>query len=201
MLEKYYKNALEDAKNSLLDDGVIIVPTDTIYGLACLSSSKVAIDRIYDMKQRGRDKPLPLIVDTYDRLLKVADVDLNVVKKLSKYFPGPVTLVCKRNPDFDFFDAETVAVRMVNVPLVNKIIESVDAPLCLTSANLSNEENITDPMEIIELFDGYIDCVFLDGKCKNSESTIVKINDDNSLTLLREGKVKFENILKEYDNA
>lgn len=201
MLEKYYKNALEDAKNSLLDDGVIIVPTDTIYGLACLSSSKVAIDRIYDMKQRGRDKPLPLIVDTYDRLLKVVDVDLNVVKKLSKYFPGPVTLVCKRNPDFDFFDAETVAVRMVNVPLVNKIIESVDAPLCLTSANLSNEENITDPMEIIELFDGYIDCVFLDGKCKNSESTIVKINDDNSLTLLREGKVKFENILKEYDNA
>ena len=137
MLEKYYKNALEDAKNSLLDDGVIIVPTDTIYGLACLSSSKVAIDRIYDMKQRGRDKPLPLIVDTYDRLLKVVDVDLNVVKKLSKYFPGPVTLVCKRNPDFDFFDAETVAVRMVNVPLVNKIIESVDAPLCLTSANLS----------------------------------------------------------------
>ncbi|MBR3890773.1 MAG: threonylcarbamoyl-AMP synthase [Bacilli bacterium] len=201
MLEKYYKNALEDAKNSLLEDGVIIVPTDTIYGLACLSSSKVAIDRIYDMKQRGRDKPLPLIVDTYDRLLKVADVDLNVVKKLSKYFPGPVTLVCKRNPDFDFFDAETVAVRMVNIPLVNKIIESVDAPLCLTSANLSNEENITDPMEIIELFDGYIDCVFLDGKCKNSESTIVKINDDNSLTLLREGKVKFENILKEYDNA
>ena len=201
MLEKYYKNALEDAKNSLLEDGVIIVPTDTIYGLACLSSSKVAIDRIYDMKQRGRDKPLPLIVDTFDRLLKVADVDLNVVKKLSKYFPGPVTLVCKRNPDFDFFDAETVAVRMVNVPLVNKIIESVDAPLCLTSANLSNEENITDPMEIIELFDGYIDCVFLDGKCKNSESTIVKINDDNSLTLLREGKVKFENILKEYDNA
>ena len=201
MLEKYYKNALEDAKNSLLEDGVIIVPTDTIYGLACLSSSKVAIDRIYDMKQRGRDKPLPLIVDTYDRLLKVVDVDLNVVKKLSKYFPGPVTLVCKRNPDFDFFDAETVAVRMVNVPLVNKIIESVDAPLCLTSANLSNEENITDPMEIIELFDGYIDCVFLDGKCKNSESTIVKINDDNSLTLLREGKVKFENILKEYDNA
>lgn len=201
MLEKYYKNALEDAKNSLLEDGVIIVPTDTIYGLACLSSSKVAIDRIYDMKQRGRDKPLPLIVDTYDRLLKVVDVDLNVVKKLSKYFPGPVTLVCKRNPDFDFFDAETVAVRMVNVPLVNKIIESVDAPLCLTSANLSNEENITDPMEIIELFDGYIDCVFLDGKCKNSESTIVKINDDNSLTLLREGKVKFENILKEYDNV
>lgn len=201
MLEKYYESALEDAKNSLLDDGVIIIPTDTIYGLACLCTSKVAIERIYDMKKRGREKPLPLIVDTYDRLLSVIDVDLSVINRLSKYFPGPLTIVCKINPKFDYFGAETVAIRMVNVPLVNKIIESVDSPLCLTSANLSNKENITDPMEIIELFDGYIDCVFLDGKCKNSESTIVKINDDNSLTLLREGKVKFENVLKEYNNA
>ena len=56
MLEKYYESALEDAKNSLLDDGVIIIPTDTIYGLACLCSSKVAIERIYDMKKRGKNK-------------------------------------------------------------------------------------------------------------------------------------------------
>lgn len=201
MLDKYYESALEDAKNSLLDDGVIIIPTDTIYGLACMCSSKVAIDRIYDMKQRGREKPLPIIVDSYERLLDVIDVDLNLIKRLSKYFPGPVTIVCKRNPKFDYFDSQTIAVRMVNVPLVNKIIESVDSPLCLTSANLSNKENVTDPMELIELFDGYIDCVFLDGKCKNSESTIIKINEDASLSLIREGKVKFENILKEYNNV
>lgn len=201
MLEKYYESALEDAKNSLLDDGVIVIPTDTIYGLACLCSSNVAIDRIYDMKKRDKSKPLPIIVDTYKRLLEVVNVDLNVIKKLEKYFPGPITIVCKRNKEFNYFEAETVAVRMIKTPLVNKIIETVDAPLCLTSANLSNEENITDPMELVEMFDGYIDCVFLDGKCKNVESTIIKIEDDNSITLLREGKVKFENILKEYNHV
>lgn len=201
MLEKYYESALEDAKNSLLDDGVIIIPTDTIYGLACLCSSKVAIERIYDMKKRDKSKPLPLIVDSYKRLESVVCVKEEVIKRLSKYFPGALTIVCKRNPSFDYFGAETIAVRMINVPLVNKIIESVDSPLCLTSANLSGSENITDPMELVELFDGYIDCVFLDGKCKHSESTIIAINEDDTITLIREGKIKFENILREYNNA
>ena len=200
MLEKYYENALNDAKESLLNDGVIIIPTDTVYGLACLSNSSVAIDRIYEMKKRNKDKELPIIVNSYKMLTDVISVDVELVKKLSKYFPGPLTLVCKRNPSFDYFDAETVAVRMLDVPLVNKIIESVNTPLCLTSANISNEENICDPIELVDMFDGYIDCVFLDGKCKKVESTIVKINEDNSLTLLREGKISFDNILKEYQN-
>ena len=50
MLEKYYKEAIQDAIDSLKDDGVIIIPTDTVYGLAALSSSKVAIERIYQIK-------------------------------------------------------------------------------------------------------------------------------------------------------
>lgn len=201
MLEKYYESALNDAKVSLLDDGVIIVPTDTVYGLACLSSSKVAIERIYDIKKRDKNKALPIIVNSFKMLEEVADVNLDNVRKLSKYFPGALTIVCKRKVSFDYFNFDTIAIRMIDTPLVNKIIESVGEPLSLTSANISNEKNIVDPIELVDMFDGYIDCVFLDGKCKNVESTIVKINDDGSLTLLREGKIKFENILKEYNNA
>ena len=200
MLEKYYENALADARSSLLDDGVIIIPTDTVYGLACLASSKAGIERIYSMKKRDKSKALPIIVNSFNMFEDVADVDLKNVKRLSKYFPGALTIVCKRKESFDYYDAKTIAIRMVETPLVNKIIESVGEPLALTSANISNKENIVDPMELVDLFDGYIDCVFLDGKCKNVESTIIKINDDGSLTLLREGKIKFENILKEYTN-
>ena len=201
MLEKYYENAIHDAKESLLDDGVIILPTDTVYGLACLYNSEVAIERIYEMKKREKGKPLPLIVDSYEMLESVIDIDMEQIKRLSKYFPGALTIVAKRNSAFNYFDAETIAVRMINVPLVNKIIESVKSPLCLTSANISNEPNVVDPVELIDLFDGYIDCAFLDGKCKNSESTIIEIKADGELVLLREGKVKFENILKEYNNV
>ena len=201
MLEKYYKSAIEDATNSLLDNGVIIIPTDTVYGLATLASSKEGIERIYEIKNRDKGKLLPIIVNSYKMLSRVSNVDLNYVKKLEKYFPGALTIVVTRNPDFDYYGADTIAVRMIESPLVNKIIDNVNEPLALTSANISNTDNHKDPMELLELFDGCVDCVFLDGKSKGEESTIIKMEDDGSISLIREGKIPFENVLKEYNNA
>ena len=199
MLDKYYDKAILDATNSLLDNGVIVVPTDTVYGLACLSSSKEGIERIYQIKNRDKDKPLPIIVDSYKMLKKVIDVDFNIIEKLSKFYPGALTIVCKKREDFDYFEAKTVAVRMIKNPLVNKIIESVNEPLVLTSANISDEENITNPFDLLEVFDGVVDCVFIDNNVKGVESTIVEILDDGSLRLLRDGKIPFEKIEKEYN--
>ena len=199
MLEKYYENAMNDALESLKDNGVIVIPTDTVYGLACLASSKEGIERIYMMKGRDKNKHLPLIVNSLEMAKKVVDVDDKVFTKLKKYFPGPLTIVAKRKESFDYFNAETVAIRMIDLPLVNKIISLVDYPLALTSANISNEKEISDPIELVETFDGYIDCIFLQDKMSNTPSTIIKVNDDGSLSLLREGKVTFEEILEEYN--
>ena len=200
MLDKYYQSAIEDAKTSLLDNGVIVVPTDTVYGLATLSSSKEGINRIYEIKNRDKSKLLPIVVNSYKMLMSVIDIDMDYIKKLSLFFPGSLTIVCKRNPSFDYFDAKTIAVRMIDTPLVNKIIESVNEPLALTSANISNEGNVSDPMELLDIFDGVVDCVFLDGKVKNIESTIVEILDDGNLKLIREGKIPFSKIVKEYNH-
>lgn len=200
MLEKYYKEAIQDAIDSLKDDGVIIIPTDTVYGLAALSSSKVAIERIYQIKNRDREKLLPVIVNSYKMLKTVIDIDDNTINKLASFFPGAVTIIAKRNKLFDYFDAPTVAVRMIESPLVDKLIDSVGQPLALTSANISTQGNVSDPMELMEMFDGCIDCIFLAGKVKNQESTMVEILDNGELVLVREGKIPFEKILKEYNN-
>lgn len=201
MLDKYYNEAIIDAIESLKDDGVIIVPTDTVYGLATLSSSEIAIEKIYEMKKRSKNKPLPIIVNSYKMLKGVIKIDDDTINKIASFFPGCVTIVAKRNPDFKYFDAKTVAVRMIDSPLINKLIESVNEPLTLTSANISSKGNVTDPMELIELFDGAIDCMFMDGRAKNYESTIIEILENKEIKLLREGKVSFEKILKEYNNA
>lgn len=201
MLDKYYIQAIEDAITSLKDDGVIIVPTDTIYGLACLASSKVAIERIYQIKNRDKEKLLPIIVDSFAMLKKVVDVDMNLISKLSSFFPGSITIVCKRRATFDYFDVPTIAVRMIETPLINKIISTLGEPLALTSANLSNCENISDSMELLNVFDGMVDCVFLDNKMKKQESTIIEILDNGELKLIRQGKIPFDKILKEYNNA
>ena len=201
MLEKYYKQAIDDAIESLKDNGVIIIPTDTVYGLACLSSSNEAIERIYEIKNRDRSKLLPVIVNSYSMLKNVININEEVLNRVSTFFPGAVTIVAKRNKTFNYFNADTIAVRMIDSPLVNTLIESVHEPLALTSANISTKDNIVDPMELIELFDGCIDCIFLDGKIKNQESTIIEILENNELKLLREGKVSFAKISKEYNNA
>ena len=199
MLEKYYNKALEDAVLSLKDGGVIIIPTDTIYGLAALSSSKDGIDKIYTIKNRDRKKLLPLIVNSYKMLEEVVDVDINKIKKLKKYFPGPLTIVCKRRESFNYFDASTIAVRMIETPIVNRIIELVNEPLALTSANISTEANINEPLELLETFDGCVDCAFIEGKLDNKESTIIEIDDDK-LILIREGKIPFSKIVEEYEH-
>ena len=201
MIEKYYKQAIEDAIASLKDDGVIIIPTDTVYGLAALSSSKVAVERIFEIKNRDKSKLLPVIVNSYKMLKTVVEIDDETINKISSFFPGAVTIVAKRNQNFDYYNADTVAVRMIDSPLVNELIDHVNEPLALTSANISTQGNVVNPMDLLDMFDGCIDCIFLDGKSKGYESTMIRISDNGELSLLREGKVSFEKILKEYNNA
>ena len=199
MLDKYYDNAIKDAVSSLKNEGIIIIPTDTVYGLAALSSSKEAIERIYLAKGRDKNKLLPLIVNSYDMLLRVLDINIDYVKKLSKFYPGPLTLVGKRNPNFDYYNSATVAVRMINLALVNKIISEVNEPLALTSANISNTGNVSDPSELLDIFDGYVECAFFGGNLSNEASTIVEIDENGNLKLIREGKIPFLKVKEEYE--
>lgn len=186
--EDYNNKIIDDAVEILNDDGVIIVPTDTVYGLAVSSKSETAINKIYSIKNRNFDKRLPIVVDTYERLMNVCEINKDTLKKLQPFYPGKITLVLKKKNS-----EETVAVRMINNEIINKIIEKLDCPLCLTSANVSNKETSDDIMEIIDEFDGMADMVIMGNKTSKVCSTIIDLTKDN-VKLLREGAVPFESI-------
>lgn len=186
--EDYNKKIIDDAVDILNDDGIIIVPTDTVYGLAIKSSSEVAKNKIYSIKKREFNKRLPIVVDTYERLMEVCDVDKEILKKIQPFYPGKLTLVLnKKNSN------ETIAVRMINNEIINKIIGKLDCPLYLTSANVSNNETSDDIMEIIEEFDGMVDMVIMGNKTSKTYSTIVDFTN-NEIKLIREGAIPFEKI-------
>lgn len=186
--EDYNKKIIDDAVDILNDDGIIIVPTDTVYGLAIKSSSEVAKNKIYSIKKRECNKRLPIVVDTYERLMEVCDVDKEILKKIQPFYPGKLTLLLnKKNSN------ETIAVRMINNEIINKIIEKLDCPLYLTSANVSNNETSDDIMEIIEEFDGMVDMVIMGNKTSKTYSTIVDFTN-NEIKLIREGAIPFEKI-------
>lgn len=190
--EGYNNKIIEDAVDILNDDGVIIIPTDTVYGLAVKCDSKKAIEKIYEIKKRNLNKQLPIVVDTYERLLSICDIEINEIKKLNRFFPGKLTIVLKKKNG-----EETVAVRMINSEIINKIIEKLNCALMLTSANVSNKEPSNDISNLIEEFDGKVDMIVMGSNVGKVSSTIVELKE-NKLVLIREGCIPFKDIEEAY---
>jgi len=186
--EEFNNNIINDAVDILNDDGVIIVPTDTVYGLCVRCDSEIAINKVYEIKKRDMNKKLPIIVDNYERLTKICDVDLEKIKKLQPFFPGKLTIVLKKK-DVD----ETIAVRMINNEIINKIIAKLDCALALTSANISGCETSSDIGDLIEEFEGKVDMIIMGNKMTNVSSTIIEMIN-NDIVLIREGAIPFEEI-------
>ena len=191
----YNELIINDAVDILNDDGVIVLPTDTVYGLACRGDSEIGKNKIYRIKERNLNKKLPIIVDTYERLFDICEVSEEKIRRIRSYFPGELTVILnKKNSE------ETVAVRMINNEIVNKIIKRLDCYLYLTSANKSNEECISDISELIEEFEGKIDMIIMGSKMKKVNSTIVDMTG-NEIKLVREGSVPFGEVLEAYNRG
>ena len=133
-----------------------------------------------------------MVVDTYDRLLSLCDADLEQIKRLHPFYPGKLTLVLKKKNS-----QETIAVRMINNEVVNKIISKLDSHLMITSANISGKSISDDIVEILEDFEGKVDMVIIGNKLSNVASTIVELKEGR-LSLIREGAITFEEIEKTF---
>jgi L-threonylcarbamoyladenylate synthase len=194
----------------LKKDGLVIFPTDTVYGLAGSAYSDSAIEKIYQLKQRPKDKPFIIfILDvSYLKKLKVK-ITPKIRKLLNNFWPGPVTFIFKKiplNPPFSkvekggFKRSETIAVRVPDHPAVLAILKGFNDPLVVTSANISGEGS---PFDFEQINAGLLDKIDLAidaGRCKHSIiSTIVDVSE-SKIKILREGAVPSEKILKVWNN-
>ena len=140
--EDYNNKIIDDAVEALENDGVIVIPTDTVYGFAVDSRSSLAIDKVYEIKKRNLEKKLPIIVDTYERLYSLCDVSKEDLKKLHPYYPGKLTLVLRKKDSSD-----TVAVRMIIMDILEEFDGKID--MVIMGNKISNVSST-----IVELIDG-----------------------------------------------
>ncbi|KAM6910524.1 threonylcarbamoyl-AMP synthase [Xenentodon cancila] len=139
---------------ALKDGGVVAVPTDTIYGLACLAQNSEAVRKIYGMKGRNGQKPLAICVGDIQDIYRYCKVE---VKKelLDDLLPGPVTLVLERsealNTDLNPFTS-LVGVRIPNHAFMRRLCQMCDEPLALTSANISSQTSTLEVHEFQDLW-------------------------------------------------
>lgn len=172
-----------------------IVPTDTVYGIVCKLNSD-AINRVYEIKGRDKDKPLILFGKSREDLKKYSIDWFNKVDSLAHhYWPGPLTIILPRSPklpDFVNPNMQTIGMRVPDSKSVIKLLdESPDSVLLSTSANLSGEEPIVNYDDAVAKFADKVDLIVKPEPGEHlseSASTVVEFKEDD-MTVLRQGEV------------
>ena len=134
--------------SALQSEGVIVYPTEAVYGLGCDPDSEAAVMKLLDIKQRPVEKGLILIADNYGQLLKYVDDDKIPMDKRADIFsswPAAITWVMPANkstPKWLTGQFDTIAVRVTNHPVVKQLCQEFGKPLVSTSANLSGQDPV-----------------------------------------------------------
>ena len=193
------ENELDEVIQILKSEGIVIFPTETVYGIGGNALSNKVVDRVYEAKKRPRDKAVNIMVANPSQIEKYAQITSDIERKIIKNFmPGPITLILKKRQDFgDYFtsDNDTIGVRIPKQKIINAILDKVDFPLIAPSANISGKPSGTEVEQIKNDFKNSVDAIIDGGKAELSlSSTIVKVVDDE-IVILREGLISKEQIL------
>ena len=176
--------------------GVIIFPTDTVYGIGCNPYDTNAVKKIYEIKSREKIKSLPVLASSIQIVKQISIIDEFTEKIIKKYWPGPLTLILKlkdKNLKESLNLEDKIAVRIPNSVCTLKLLNKCNL-LVGTSANVSGDSSFTDPQECMKNVKNYD--IFVDGGTITSkgESTIIEIENEK-IHVIREGALKKEDIV------
>ena len=191
---------LEKAVRSLGNGGVVVFPTDTLYGLGADVFSLPALQRIFSIKGRPADLALPVLVAGLDQVEAVALPMSSQARRLAqRFWPGPLTLVMHRSPDLPDLvtgGADTVAVRMPDHLVPIALARRLGHPITGTSANLSGQPDLLDLGALENQLGNLVDHIIQTGPVPaGTASTIMDVTGD-APQLLREGAISLEEILE-----
>ncbi len=199
MNEKVFINdaeAISRAFNVLKNGGIVMHPTETCYGFAVDIFNQEALDKLYEVKGRDFDKPLSILVDSFEMADEYGVFSEKASKLAKKYWPGPLSIIVPRKkslPDFLNNGHENISIRFSSDGFCTGVVSKLGRPITTTSANISGceplyEVNLDQFKEKVDKIDLIID----GGKIKNNKpSTIVKVYGEN-VSVLRQGGIVLE---------
>jgi len=181
---------VDRAVDVLKRDGVIVYPTDTIYGLGCDVTSKAAVERIRRIKGRDGNKPMSFVCSDLVQVSRYGHVSNFAHRILKRFLPGPYTFVLtatKETPRVFQSKQKTVGIRIPNHPVPLALVEQLGSPVVSTSANESDEEVVTNPVDLERIFGHRVDLIMECGTLPVLASSVISLVDD-AITILREGQ-------------
>ena len=189
---------LQEVANIIRQGGIVVFPTETVYGIGTNGLDSKSISKLYHVKQRPLNKPISLLVSSLEMVKAVTENISDIEYKLMEaFFPGPLTIILKKNkavPNNLTNNTDTVGIRLPDNIIARKLIEYANVPIATPSANISGRSSGTNIQDIIKDFGDKVD-YYIDGGPSELGigSTIVKI-DGNEPIILRKGSISEEEI-------
>jgi tRNA threonylcarbamoyl adenosine modification protein (Sua5/YciO/YrdC/YwlC family) len=169
--------------------GVIAYPTDTIYGIGCDIMNKKAIERVYQIKQRPKNKPFSFLCSDLKNISHYAKVTNYAYKTMRRLLPGPYTFILEGSnevPKMMLTKRKTAGIRVPNNPICLAMITSLGNPILSTTAAIGEAQTLNEPWLIDAHFGKQLDAVIDGGPVPGEPSSVVSlINDDPQV--LRQG--------------
>lgn len=197
---KIYNSINESILNEINDvldkDGLIIFPTDTVYGIACNAFSEIAIKKLFLAKNRSFDKPIGVLTDSNEKInMIVKNINEKEKELIDKYLPGNLTIIFDKKENISNLltaNKSTIGVRIPNNEIALQILRNYKYPLATTSVNLAGKKEGTEVNDFIDEFKDKVDIIIDGGKTNEIPSTIVRVENDK-INILREGSLKINN--------
>ncbi len=193
------KQGIEKAAQIVNQGGIIIFPTDTVYGIGCNPYNSKAVKKIYKIKSRQTTKPLPVLTYSIKTAEKIVEFDQLTKKIVEKFWPGPLTVILKVT-DKKIVESlnldEKIAIRVPDHRCTLELLKKCDF-IVGTSANVSGDLPYTNPDECLKNLHSFD--IFVDGGIiaseRSGESTIIEIKD-GEVVVIRQGSLTKDEILQ-----
>jgi len=202
LVSKVDCQSIERAGEIIREGGLVAFPTETVYGLAADVFNKQAVARVFEVKGRPANNPLPVQIASKDDLPRLVSEIPPVAKRLmEKFWPGPLTLVLQASPEMpELVTAGTgkIGIRMPDHPVALALIRAGGTPIVAPSANISGQPPPTTAQEVLEYLDGKIELILDVGPTRLKVSSTVVDITQTPPRILREGSISEAELQKSF---
>lgn len=196
-MKRYKENETAALAQILKKDGVIAVPTDTVYGVCARMSTQEAQEHLRDVKHRPLTKAFPIMCSDENQIRTIAVVDARAEKLIRAFMPGPLTLILRKKEDVPAYvngGMDTLAIRMATSLPLKKLIEETGCPVFMTSANQSGQPTCRT-LDEIEAACPTLDAM-MEGDVTFGEASTILDCTAETVKILRQGPITMEEIQK-----
>jgi tRNA threonylcarbamoyl adenosine modification protein (Sua5/YciO/YrdC/YwlC family) len=183
-----YDEAVAQAKQAISSGGVLVYPTDTLYGLGCDATSRACVEKIYSIKRREGKKPLSILFSDYSMLLQYCEVSSSQQRMLHALLPGPYTFILPLRKPLPVSETMQAGVRVPEHRFMRQVSAELGLPIVTTSANISGEKDAAELSGVNPEIARAADLLVDGGRCQYAQGSTVM--DLVQMKVLRKGAVR-----------